>query len=187
MEVCKPTGEKTILAVNALFHSAILFTFLSVFYMVYGSKIETKVSNKKFAGLMSKNIGKMLNEANRKSGGELKRGMAFLNPVWGILEKDYQKPDPTVKTYNTWLFRSATMLASFMLVSLGIILIVLKMSCGQCPTSFIWDIVAENAVIFSAVGAVEYMFFKNVALKMIPAPPSLMVNEVVKKIKDGIF
>ena len=185
--MCSPTGSKTILLVNALFHSAILFTFLSVFYMVYGSKIETKASNENFAKLVSENLKKILAEGNRKTGGELKRGMAILNPVWDVLLRDYQNPDPTVKTYNTWLFRSASMLSVFMLIALGLVLVVLKFSCGHCPIGFFWDIVKENAIIFASIGVVEYMFFKNVALKMIPAPPSLMVDEVVNKIKDGIF
>ena len=184
MNVCTPIGDTTILLVNALFHSAILFTFLSVFYMVYGSKVETKASNDKFAELVSDNLKKILEEADRKTGGGFKRDMAFLDPVWDILERDYQRPDTTVSTYNTWLFRTASMLSAFMLIAMGIVLIVLKYSCGQCVGNFLWDIIKENAVIFAAIGGVEYMFFKNVALKMIPAAPSLMIDEVVAKIKD---
>lgn len=186
-EGCVPTGEKTIIFVNALFHSTILFTFLAVFYMVYGSKVETKASNENFANLVSSNLKKILEKGNKETNGDLKRGLEILDPIWDVLDRQYQGEDTTVETYNTWLFRSATMIAAFMLIALGIVIIVLKFSCGNCPTEFIWGILRENAIIFAGIGAVEYLFFTNVALKMIPAPPSLMVNQVVDKIKNGIF
>ncbi len=187
MSACKPTGDRTILSVNALFHSAILFTFLSAFYMFYGSKLETQATNEKFAKLTSVNLKEILEKANDETDGELKIGMEILDPVWDILERDYRGADPTVTTYNSWLFRTSTMLSAFMLVSLVMILIVLSFSCGQCTAGFFWDIIKENVVIFTIVGGVEYLFFKNVATKMIPAPPSLMVDEVVSGIRDGIF
>ena len=187
MEACLPTGSNTILAVNSLFHATALFTFLSLFYMLYGSAVETKATNEKFAELISENLKKILEKANRETDGRLKEAMARLDPVWEILERDYRGPDPTVVTYNTWLFRMSSAVALFMFLALFGVLLVLKFSCSQCPTGFFWKIIGENVVIFAAIGAVEYMFFENVALKMIPAPPSLMVDEVVEKIRDGIF
>lgn len=184
---CVATGSNTVLLVNSLVNATALFTFLSLFYMLYGSKIETKASNEKFAGLISKNLKTALDDANEETGGRLKDGMMALDPVWDVLQRQYRGPDPTTVTYNTWLFRMSSAVALFMFVALSGTLLVLKFSCGQCPTGFLWKMLGENAVIFAAIGGVEYLFFKNVALKMVPAPPSLMVDEVIKKIKDGIF
>lgn len=184
---CVPTGDKTILVINALFHSAILLTFLSGFYMFYGSKIETKSTNEKFADILGKNLEEILKKGNQETGGELKQGLSALNPLWEVLERRYSKPDPTVKTYNRWLFRFAATISIFMVILLAVVLIILKFSCGHCPWTFFWDIIKENVIIFSGIGIVEYLFFKNVALKLIPAPPSLMIDQVVTQIKDGIF
>ena len=182
-DVCIPSSQNTILTVNVLFHSLILFTFLSTFYMLYASKIQQKAVNKQFSKLIKTNLTKSL----RESGGELRVAMKGLKPALDILKRRYDEPDEATETYNEWLFRSASMLSAFLLITVFVVLGILRYSCGQCPSEFIWDVIKENAIIFAGVGAVEYMFFKNVALKYIPAPPSLMVDEILKKIKNGLF
>ena len=38
--------------------------------------------------------------------------------------------------------------------------------------------------MFVCIGIVEYVFFTRVALKFVPAPPSLLVNSLIKKFKE---
>jgi hypothetical protein len=44
----------------------------------------------------------------------------------------------------------------------------------------------ENVIIFACVGVIEYLFFTKVALKFVPAPPSLLVTSLINKFKETI-
>ena len=44
----------------------------------------------------------------------------------------------------------------------------------------------ENTIIFAGVGLVEFLFFKMVATKYIPAPPSLMATSIMDNLKKSL-
>lgn len=55
-----------------------------------------------------------------------------------------------------------------------------------CYNIDIKHLALENLLIFSAVGFVEFMFFKFVATKYIPAPPSLMIKSIINSLQDNL-
>lgn len=186
MKQCLPTGADTKLSLNILLHVSVLFTFLTIFYSLYGSKVESQASNNQFKQIIGGNVEKILKEGNEKSGGLLKKGVEVLDPFLDVLEKQYSKPDEANEIYNNWLFRSSGLVSVFLFLIIFIIVLILSLSCQQCPSQYLGKLIFENAVIFTGVGFVEYLFFKNIALKYIPAPPSLMVDRLIEDI-DKLF
>lgn len=47
-------------------------------------------------------------------------------------------------------------------------------------------IITENILTFIGVGIIEYLFFTNVALKYIPAPPSLLYESFMNSLKKNL-
>jgi hypothetical protein len=40
-------------------------------------------------------------------------------------------------------------------------------------------LILKNIIIFIFVGAIEYIFFTNIAMKYIPSPPTLLVKTLI--------
>lgn len=182
MDSCRLSGTGTVLTASNLIHATALFAFLVVFYTQYASKIESKESTDKFVELATDKVQERLREADKD--GSLRKNIQATDAVWAQLEKAYSKPDRTRETYNQWLFRTSYLVLTFMIIVTLFFFVVIKLSCAQCPRSFLWMVLGEVVITFALVGIVEYMFFTNVALKMIPAPPSLMVNKIIGKLKS---
>jgi hypothetical protein len=185
---CVPTSSLTQLSVNVVLHVGIIFLFLSVFYALYGSKVESRSATKKFQELIEKDVGKILKEGDAASGGLLKKGLQPMVPALDVLESRYSRQaDDTTSVGNRWLLGTALGVSGGLIAALVLFLVVLKLSCGQCPTSFMWSMLFTSFVIFLAVMAIEYQFFTHIALKLIPAPPSIILGGVIDKMREDVL
>lgn len=57
---------------------------------------------------------------------------------------------------------------------------------GSISITEVWHIFLENIITFIFVGIVEVIFFLNIALKFVPAPPSLIFTSLLSAIKISI-
>lgn len=184
---CAATSSATVLFINVLLHAAVVFLFLSVFYATIGSTTESRETNKQFSSIITKNVSSVLNEANTKSGGVVRTALKPTEPILDMLERRYARPNEARETHNRWLFGTAIGGSIAAVVAIVVVLLLLKLSCGQCPSHFLWGMIAQAAAIFIVVAGVEYYFFKNIALKTIPAPPSVMVNGIIDGIRERVL
>jgi hypothetical protein len=167
-------------SVNILVHVIILFSFLSLFFFMYISKVESAAFKNELGGLVSEKINELLDDNP-----EL---IEQLEPVKGNIASIaslYNSPSETTVQRNISLkFLSAFTVIALMGILLTIVL-TLSLECGESVN--LTHILIENVVIFICIGIVEYMFFTRVAIKYVPVVPSTMTNTLLQTFKDTII
>ena len=178
---CLPISSFTKFNINIIIHVLILFTFLTVFYFFYASKLIKDSFDNELKHLIESNINNLYDKYDI-SPSQIALSSKFIDIDKFI--KIYQQPDTYVSEHNKWVERSAYYMIFGGLFILITIIVILYFNCNQCTP--IWDILLENIIVFTFVGIFEYMFFVKVAFKYVPAPPSLLVNSLLNKFKSSL-
>lgn len=172
--------SKTITAsMNILVHVIILFSFLSVFFFTYISKIETDAFKSELGSLVSSEI---INLLDKKP--EISQQLSTVKPVISKFLKMYEKPMRSSVERNIMI----KLLATFtILILIGILLTIILTVTYECKEKVnISHILIENVVIFTCIGIVEFLFFTRVAIKYVPVLPSTMVDTMLEATKDSV-
>ncbi len=176
---CNITPNKINFTVNIAVHITILFAFLSVFFIFYVSKITQSTLNNELKSNITNGINNSLNKLDIPTNRKIKEVLNSL-PL-NTLEKIYSNPDPIVQKQDNWLFFTVLIINIFMVFSIILTYVILRYSCNMCIP--IQHIIAENLAIFGIIGVVEYLFFTRIALKFVPAPPSLLITSMFDSLK----
>lgn len=176
MSSCVMTKPYVIMAINVAMHVLILFTILSLFFMLYIAPVERHALENEIEDQIEDLIS-----SNTVHVSDDMRKILRSDTVNNIKEV-YSKPHKIMEQHNSWLFTSIIMtnVAMFLLVTISTLLLIYQ--CNQCIP--IGHVMLENLITFIFVGFVEYLFFTRVALKYIPTPPSTIVNRVVERLKE---
>lgn len=170
----------TYIALDVMIHILILFTFLSLFFFMYVSKIETAAFEDEIGNNLEKSLTDILDK-NRKN---VLPAIDKIRPALVQLQNTYSAPLLYSTEKNRLLRFTAVFIALLLLCAILSIVITLKVDCGK--DSGIWHIIVENAVVFIFIGMVEYWFFTNVAIKYVPTSPSLMVDTMIETVKKEL-
>jgi hypothetical protein len=135
---------------------------------------------KEISHLIEQNIDKLVHGLDN----ETKQNLILFTRVMPLdkLIKKYEEPSEYVLEHNKWVQLSAIALSIIGICILALVMYIVYNSCGQCAP--LKHIFMENVIVFACVGVVEYLFFTKVALKFVPAPPSLLVNSLINKFKE---
>lgn len=173
------TQETSNYVINIGLHILILFTFLTVFFFVYISKLEKKGVDQVTKKFFSSQTENMLTEINNVYPLNTE---SLLN--WSAAIK-VQGPSDTEKVNNK--NKRLQKLGIGMILGLLIILIILSVFFtmkGVKP--HFTHIVIENLVMFAFIGMVEFFFFTKVASNYVPATPDVASNAVLDNIKNKL-
>jgi hypothetical protein len=155
---------------NYFVHSLILFTFLTLFFIFFISKLVKNGFVVEITHLIDLAM-KSLN--NIKLPFNLPNNLNINNII-----NVFSKPDETTTMYNNLLIHSLLIVNIILWTGLIIILAILKY--------YNWEelelgtIALENFLIFSFVGIVEYLFFTQIAFKFVPVEPSFIKSQITK-------
>jgi ABC-type multidrug transport system fused ATPase/permease subunit len=172
MESCAVPKNSINFSINIAVHVFILFAFLSAFFIFYVSHLAKTTFEDELQSIIKQNMTDSINKLSVAERDYL-RGAIQSMPI-DTLQRLYSQPSAEVDTFNQWLFKVIIMLNIFMFLIISVAVIMLYTSCDQCVP--IKHILIDNAVIFSLIGAVEYLFFTRVAIKYIPVMPSVMIT-----------
>ena len=177
---CRPVSPRFSFSINVFVHVIILFTFLSAFFILFVSKLTKEMFEKEISHLMEENIDKLVHSLDN----ETKQNLMLFTRVVPIdrLIKKYEEPSEYVLEHNRWVQLCAIAISIVGIFILALVMYIVYNSCGQCAP--LKHIFMENVIVFVCIGIVEYVFFTRVALKFVPAPPSLLVNSLIKKFKE---
>ena len=180
---CKPVSSEFSFGVNVFVHVIILFTFLTVFFILFVSKLTKDMFENEISHLIDENIEKLIMGLD----GDTKKNLGLFTKMMPIdkLIKKYEGPSDYVLEHNRWLKLSAVAVSIVGVLILALVLYIIYNSCGRCVP--LKHILIENIIVFVCVGVVEYLFFTRVALKFVPAPPSLLVTSLINKFKETII
>lgn len=173
--------------INGVFHILILFSFLSVLFFTIITSIETKTFEEQIQDLSNSSVKEVFKNLSTQDKQRLSRLVntdvgGGQSPIDIAIER-YSKTSDSTLERNMWVKITAVQIISSIFVSLIIVLMVLKFTCDKDIGLF--DIIKENTITFIFIGAVEYLFFVNVALKYIPVLPSTLSTSLIKSFKQS--
>jgi len=166
--------------INLFLHFLILFSFLSIFFIFFISKVSTDAFNNEIEHL----INELLSDKVKK----LKKYLNFDNIINELplkqLYESYQKKNKAVEGHNKDLIKLIIIVNILLWVLFVSMTVLLKYECGS--NLKIGEIITENLIIFACVGLVEYYFFTRIALKFIPVEPSFISKQFMNSLKDKL-
>jgi hypothetical protein len=179
---CKNPDDKINFAVNIIIHVFILFCFLSVFFVMYITKIAKKSFDKEISHPIEDGLGEQFRKIKPDNKEKIKNVTKYLN--FDNLINYYSEPTKDYTTNNKWLNVVIVMINVFMVILIIAAYLFVKKSCNQCVP--IGSIIGENLIIFGFIGLVEFMFFKYIAIKYIPVQPSVLVKSAIDALKKHV-
>lgn len=171
--------SSSLFAMNVLLHCILLFTFLSLFFFLYISKVEE--------GVFQSEVGNLIDDSIKSSVLNNPQTQQLLKPLIPVLKR-YEKIYETDTDFTKERNRSIQFTAGFVIIFLvGILITIIATLYVGCNHELeIKGILLENIVIFMFVGIIEYIFFTKIAVHFIPVVPSLMVTTVINKLKEQL-
>lgn len=164
--------------IDATTHALILFLFLSVFFIVY----ITKVSKEAIERELENNIRDAFKERLKDLTIEQKERLRLL--PYDLLKKMYSEPEKGMVMNNKWLFRLIIIINIILVIVLIGIIILMKTTCNKEIN--MTHILIENGIAFIFIGIVEYLFFTKIAIKYIPVEPSFISEKFIDTLKNMI-
>jgi hypothetical protein len=173
------TSSFTQSSANILVHVIILFTFISMLFFVYISKVESEA----FRNELGSKIEDTINDLIDKNPQVLEK-ISIAKPFIEKLMKVYDKPMRSTIEHNITI----KLMSMFtVLILLGILLTIIVTVTFECGENIpIGHILVKNIIIFTFIGIIEFMFFTKVAIKYIPVSPSTMVDTMISVAKSTL-
>ena len=160
--------------VNYFIHAFILFTFLSIFFIFYITKLTKKAFVEEITKLIESAMSSIKMPFNWKN-------LDSFN--LSKLAEIYLKPDQTIEMYNGLLINALIIVNIIMWIGLIVIISILKF--------YNWEhldlsvILLENFLIFIFIGIIEFLFFTQIAFKYVPIKPSFMKTQLLHNIQNS--
>lgn len=173
-------------------HVLILFTFLTIFFFAYISKLEKENLNNitndvvvnKTSSLLDGIDGWQTKLNNWNDKFDINIDWKVLDGIGDTLVQNSKDESPEIKKNNDNLFKYSIIAIIIAFVLFIGITIFLKYYMKY--DIHIKHILIMNLIIFSITGGIEYLFFKNVASKYVPVTPDFTTNTVLDRIKYNI-
>ena len=160
--------------IDLAMHMLILFTFLSVFFAFYITKLSKQAFNDKKSHLIHSSLKDKVEKVKKNP--DIKNILEKL-PLDKLI-KIYSEEHKTIKAKNDGLLNTVGITNVLLWVNLISVILILKYVCKS--ELDIGHIVKTNAIIFIFIGAVEFAFFKFIALKFIPVEPSFISKQFIE-------
>lgn len=167
--------------INLFSHFLILFTFLTIFFIIFITKVSSDAINYEVTNLIQKFKPDVQNSIRQSNVDNF-----IIDYLQNINTVDlYSKPDNAVKNHNNGLFKM--LIVSLVLLWGGFILFIIfaRYSC-HIDINF-KDLSLENLLVFGFIGFAEYYFFTRIAAKYVPVAPSFITQKLLDTIKGSII
>ena len=161
--------------VDIFIHVVILVLVLTVAFWVLIAPLEKK----EFGGQIKDQISNAMDGSFKNLSPADVQNLSAID--FTTLSKFYDRPDQTTKVYNDWLKKMNIVLVAVLFFSLGLVWVLLYLSCGKCVP--FGRILLENFALFACIGAIEVAFFLKVASTFVPVKPSFMVQQFFADMK----
>ena len=168
-------------SIDMMFHSALLFLIIGLFFMLYASKIIKDVFASELDHMVKTDFKKVLDGLDPASKVALKTSIKTVD--MDKLIKLYSTEDKAFTVHNEWLFNVIIIITVSLFLVTIVAMIVSKLLCNDIHLT---HLVVENFIVFAGIGLIEMMFFFFVAKKYIPSPPSKMVDSIIESLNKNL-
>lgn len=178
-------------ALDIALHVLILFTFLTIFFFVYISKLEKQNLNNVTDSLIEEKTGNLLNTVDEwqnklkklNDNIDIKIDWNVVNNISDKLIEKSKDETVQIKNNNDKLFKeSMIIILSLFILFIGLVIVLFLLGYNI----HLKHIIIVNLIIFSLTGVIEYLFFTNVASKYIPVNPDFTTNTILDRLKKNI-
>ncbi len=178
--------ESTIeLNLDIAIHVLILFTFLTIFFFTYISKLEKNNLDNLTSDIINKNTKNILDNVNVYSKNyRYKVDWKGINDKANSLLSLKDKTQEDINNNNNLLLRNSIIIIVVLCFVITAIILYLKYILKININ--ITHILIMNLIIFSLTGLIEFLFFTFVASKYVPVTPDKISNTVLDRIKYNI-
>jgi len=165
---------------NVGLHILILFTFLTILFFLYISKVEKNVINNNLTDMINKYIPKLLDQINNVKEFNMKDDKNIYNYAIKI-QNESKNSFPQVTQNNRLLFTAIVIIIIF---SLSLILTYIYFKVFKHEEIDLRSIFIENVLIFSFVGIIEFLFFNNIVSQYSPTNASDAFTAILNRIQN---
>ena len=164
--------KSTYVGLNITIHVIILFSFLPLFFFLYVSRIEEDAFKTEIGNLIEENIETILEDKKTV----VKPMIQNANEALTVLKNQFSSPESGTIKQNYFVKFTAGFTVLMLLAICISITLTLIMDCKKKVP--LWPILLENTITFILVGIIEFIFFTKIAVKYVPAPPTLMLKTI---------
>jgi hypothetical protein len=161
--------------VNIAFHVFILFTFLTLFFFSYVTKLTESHIDAELKDLVQEETTKLLQQTTGKD-----VNWKMVNLLCAVLEVKYRNNLQTIDIHNKELYDNVLCILMIIGVCIGVFILYALIRGFQLRLKFIF---LENMVTFIFVGLIEIYFFTTIASKYIPVMPDDAIHAVISRLK----
>ncbi len=179
---CKQNKFEINFSMNLFVHVIFLFTILSVLFIIIISKLSSDAINNELIELVNDNVNSHYKNLNEEQKNTFNKLLNFM-PL-DKMSKLYAQPEKVRETNNKHVFSSMKLTIFLLLLLLVIIVVVSRLLCHKIPMK---HIIIENLIIFTGIGVVEFLFFKNIILKYVPVQPSFILSYLFDSVKNKLL
>ncbi len=176
------TEQQAKMTLNLGLHVVVLATFLFAAFYVFLAKITVDLINTQVTDGIDDNADGMLDHVAKKFGKSIN---------WDVTEQwaknlinTSQGRDPAVTESNNRLFdRALGILIGLVVAWVATALVFrywMKYDIG------LWSLLAENAIVFTLIGAFEAYFMMTVATKYVPLSASVSMTTALERLKKNL-
>lgn len=166
--------------INVVLHMFILLVIISSFFFFYVSKLSSDKFKAELDDLISTHLPPFLKDADKD--GALKTALNAID-MDHVVNYYKNKTAKATTIQNNWLVNVTLLAIGCLLFTIVLTIVILKFSCKQkAPFSYI---IKENIILFFFVGAVEVLFFLEIARYFVPVEPSFMMQTIITSLKNN--
>lgn len=176
------TKGRLAFSVDVLIHVLILFTFLTIFFFSYVSKLERQNLSHVTASAVQGSTKKVLNLLDKNA--KVPVNWSKLDSASKNLVASSATEDPEIERNNREVLRNSVVaICCVFLVITTLILI------GKFVFHLDMDlkhILVTNVVVFAFTGVLEFLFFQFVASKYVPVTPDSALGESLDEVEKDV-
>ena len=173
---------------NIAIHVTILFTILANLFILYISKLSSKLLNNHLISIINKSFKDTNKELEIYIKANNLNNNNYINNYinnfdYNYYEKLYSKQDITRELVNKQVVNNiihVNILLIIITILFGITLILTK----NINYKDIKELILENVISFTIIGIIEYLFFTNIAFKYVPSPPSHIIKNLFTNLQN---
>jgi hypothetical protein len=158
---------------NIFIHVILLFTFLTLFFYIYVSKIEINAFKNNINDYISKIVDYIVGNTDNSYLKMISKNDNILTSLINF----FNVPSRYVNEHNQLLLISTISIIISLIILVTCILIALYYNCNYSLP--IMKMLKENIILFVCISIIEYLFFTYVSYQYKPVNENDLLNEII--------
>lgn len=176
-------------SINIGLHVFILLTFLTIFFIVFVSRLTKKHVNDAIESFVKNNSDTVLSTIDEwdKKFSPTGKGNINWNKVDDMakqIEDSSKGPSPEIDRHNKQVFQGSIIAVGVIFFTL--VCVILYFKYYRKFSINMKGVLVENIIIFIFIGIIEFLFFYYISIKYIPVSPAFVGATVTNRVGQDL-